>query len=149
MKGAHMSFDLQVIAGDLVINNGQLGTVYDSAKLIQDILKICLTTAGSNPIFPWYGSFLSRTLIGNPNYTSVLVQISKNQLQTALTNLQQLQQLQLQSFQRMSADEQLAAIVNISVTQNLANPTLFSIVIQALSKGLKPISTSFMVNSLT
>jgi phage baseplate assembly protein W len=144
-----MSFDLQVLSGDLVLNNGLLQTVTDSTKLIQDILKICLTTAGSNPLQPWYGSFISRTLIGNPNYTSTLVQIAKSQLNTALTNLQQLQQLQLQSFQRVTADEQLASIVNISVTQSTINPTLFSIVIQVLSKGLKPITTNFMVNSLT
>lgn len=144
-----MSFDLKVIAGDLVLKNGQLQTIVDSEKLIQDILKICLTTAGTNPLHPWYGSFISRTLIGNPNYTSVLVQISKTQLTTALTNLQQLQALQLQSFQRVSADEQLSAILDISVTQNPVNPTLFSIVVQVLSKGLKPVSTNFMVNSLT
>jgi phage baseplate assembly protein W len=144
-----MSFDLKIIAGDLVINNGLLQTVVDTEKLIQDILKICLTTAGTNPIHPWYGSFISRTLVGNPNYTSVLVQISKSQLTTALTNLQQLQALQLQSFQRVSADEQLSAILDISVTQNPVNPTLFNIGIHALSKGLKPVNTSFMVNSIT
>lgn len=144
-----MSFDLQVMAGDLVINNGLLQTVLDSDKLIQDILKMCLTTAGSNPLHPWYGSFISRTLVGNPNYTTVLVQIAKSQLTTALNNLQQLQALQLQSFQRVSADEQLSAILNIDVTQNPINPTLFNITIKVLSKGLKPISTNFMVNSLT
>jgi phage baseplate assembly protein W len=144
-----MSFDLQIIAGDLVINNGQLQTVTDSNKLVQDILKICLTAAGSNPLQPWYGSFISRTLVGNPNYTSVLIQIAKTQINTALTNLQQLQNLQLQSFQRMSAAEQLAAVLNISVQQNTINPTLFSVVISVLSKGLTTVTTNFLVNSLT
>lgn len=144
-----MSFDLQVIGGDLVVNNGLLQTVVDSNKLIQDILKICLTTAGTNPLHPWYGSFISRTLIGNPNQTSVLVQIAKTQLTTAITNLQQLQALQLQSFQRVSADEQLTAIMDISVVQSIVNPTLFNVKVQVLSKGLKPVSTNFMVNSLT
>ena len=144
-----MSFDLQKIGGDLVVKNGLLQTVVDSDKLIQDILKICLTTAGTNPLHPWYGSFISRTLIGNPNQTSVLVQISKTQLTTAITNLQQLQALQLQSFQRVSADEQLTAIMDISVVQSIVNPTLFNIKVQVLSKGLKPVSTNFMVNSLT
>jgi hypothetical protein len=144
-----MSFDLQIIGGDLVVKNGLLQTVVDSDKLIQDILKICLTTAGTNPLHPWYGSFISRTLIGNPNQTSVLVQISKTQLTTAITNLQQLQALQLQSFQRVSADEQLTAIMDISVVQSIVNPTLFNIKVQVLSKGLKPVSTNFMVNSLT
>jgi phage baseplate assembly protein W len=144
-----MSFDLKVISGDLVLQNGDLQTVTDTEKLIQDILKICLTDAGTNPLHPWYGSFISRTLVGNPNQTSMLAQIGKSQLNTALTNLQQLQNLQLQSFQRVSADEQLAAILDISVLQNQVNPTLFNITIQVLSKGLKQPSTSFMVNTIT
>jgi len=144
-----MSFDLKVISGDLVLQNGDLQTVTDTEKLIQDILKICLTDAGSNPLHPWYGSFISRTLVGNPNQTSMLAQIGKSQLNTALTNLQQLQNLQLQSFQRVSADEQLAAILDISVLQNQVNPTLFNITVQVLSKGLKTPSTSFMVNTIT
>ena len=144
-----MSYDLKIIAGDLVIKNCLLQTVVDGEKLIQDILKICLTTTGTNPLHPWYGSFISRTLVGNPNYTSVLVQIAKSQLTTALTNLQQLQGLQLQSFQRVTADEQLSAILDISIIQNPINPTLFNVGVQVLSKGLKPVSTSFMVNSLT
>lgn len=144
-----MSFDLKVIGGDLVINQGLLQTVVDSEKLIQDILKICLTTAGSNPLQPWYGSFISRTLVGNPNQTSMLVQIAKSQLTTALTNLQQLQATQVKSFQRVSADEQLAAITDISVIQSQVNPTLFSITISGLTKGFKPISTAFGVNTLT
>jgi len=144
-----MSFDLKIIAGDLVINQGSLVTVVDSEKLIQDILKICLTAAGTNPLHPWYGSFISRTLIGNPNQTSMLVQIAKSQLTTALTNLQQLQNLQLQSFQRMSADEQITAILDISVLQSQVNPTLFNVRVQVLSKGLKPITTNFAVNTIT
>jgi hypothetical protein len=144
-----MSFDLKVIGGDLVIQNGDLRTVVDTEKLIQDILKICLTAAGSNPLLPWYGSFISRTLVGNPNYTSSLVQIGKSQLTTALNNLKQLQASQLQSFQRVSADEQLASITDISIIQNQVNPTLFSIRVKALSKGLKPVTTNFTINTIT
>jgi phage baseplate assembly protein W len=146
---AEMSFDLKIISGDLVLQNGDLRQVTNSEKLIQDILKICLTEAGSNPLHPWYGSFISRTLVGNPNQTSMLAQIGKSQLNTALTNLQQLQNLQLQSFQRVSAAEQLAAILNISVLQSQINPTLFNITVQVLSKGLTPVTTNFMVNTIT
>jgi phage baseplate assembly protein W len=146
---AEMSFDIKIISGDLVLQNGDLRQVTNSEKLIQDILKICLTEAGSNPLHPWYGSFISRTLVGNPNQTSMLAQIGKSQLNTALTNLQQLQNLQLQSFQRVSAAEQLAAILNISVLQSQINPTLFNITVQVLSKGLTPVTTNFMVNTIT
>lgn len=143
-----MSFDLKLRNGDLVINNGQLQTVVDSEKLIQDILKICLTTAGANPIHPWYGSFLSRTIIGNPNYSSVLVQMSKTQLNSALENIKSLQDLQIKSFQKISADEQLGAILDISIIQNELDPRLFDVRINALSKGSKPITTAFTVSTI-
>lgn len=143
-----MSFDLKIQGGDLVINNGLLQTVVDTEKLIQDILKLCLTTAGSNPLHPWYGSFITRTLVGNPLHTTVLVQIGKSQLNTALQNLKDLQDIQLKSFQRVSADEQIAAILDISINRNQIDPRLFSVTVQALTKGLKPITTSFSVSTI-
>ena len=143
-----MSFDLKIINGDLVLANGKLKTVVDSEKLIQDILKMCLTTAGTNPIHPWYGSFISRTIVGNPNYTSVLVQIGKSQLTTALQNLKDLQDLQVKAFQRVSADEQIAAISDISIIRNQIDPRLFDIIIKVITKGLKPITTAFEVSTI-
>lgn len=143
-----MSFDLKLKNGDLVIKNGLLKTVVDSEKLIQDILKLCLTTAGSNPLHPWYGSFISRTIIGNPLNSEVLVQISKAQLNSALNNLQNLQTQQVKSFQRISADEQLGAIVDISIIRNEIDPRLFDVVIKAKTKGAKPISTAFRVSTI-
>lgn len=143
-----MSFDLKIVGGDLVINNGSLRKVTDTEKLIQDILKICLTTAGTNPLQPWYGSFLSRTIIGSPQQTSMLVQIGKSQLTTALDNLISLQQLQVKSFQRVSADEQISAISDISITRNQIDPRLFYVEIKVLTKGLKPITTAFRVSTI-
>ena len=143
-----MSFDLKIVNGDLVLSNGLLKTVVDSEKMIQDILKLALTTAGSNPIHPWYGSFVSRTLIGNPNNTGILVQIAKSQLTTALQNLKDLQDLQLKTFQRVSADEQIAAISDISIVQSQIDPREFDVVIRVVSKGLKPITTAFSVSTI-
>ena len=143
-----MSFDLQIKNGDFVIASSDLAKTTDSQKLIQDILKICLTTAGSNPIHPWYGSFISRTIIGNPNYTSVLVQIAKSQLTTALQNLKDLQELQVKSFQRMSADEQIASISDISIVKSQIDNRFFDVRIGVTTKGLKPLSTSFEVSTL-
>ena len=143
-----MSFDLKIISGDLVINSGDLQKVVDSEKLIQDILKICLTNVGSNPLNPGYGSFLSRTIVGNPVNASVLVQISKSQLNTALINLQNLQLEQVRSFQRVSADEQIAAITDISVLQSQTDPRLYSVTISVLNKGFKPITTAFNVSTI-
>jgi hypothetical protein len=143
-----MSFDLKLDGGDLVVKNGQLKTVVDSEKLIQDILKMCLTTAGTNPIHPWYGSFISRTIVGNPMYSSVLVQIAKSQLNTALDNLKNLQGIQVKSFQRVSADEQISAILDISIIRNQLDPRLFDVHLRIMSKGFKPITPSFTVSTI-
>jgi phage baseplate assembly protein W len=143
-----MSYDLKLTYGDLVIKNGDVQTVVDSEKLGQDILKICLTSAGTNPFNPWYGSYLSRCAVGNPQDTSVIVQISKSQLDTSLNNLKYLQELQIKSFQKVSADEQISAISGINVTRNQFDPRLYDIKIKVITKGLKPITTSFNVSTI-
>jgi phage baseplate assembly protein W len=143
-----MSFDLKIINQDLVITQGALQTVVDSEKLIQDILKICLTDVGSNPIHPNYGSFLSKTVIGNPAKTGVIVQVAQSQINSCLTNLQFLQQQQVKSQQKVSADEQLAAILGISVIRSTFDPRLFNVKIRGITKGFQPVSTAFTVNTI-
>lgn len=143
-----MSFDLKIKNGDFVITQSEIQTVVDSEKLIQDILKVCLTTTGSNPIHPWYGSMLSRTIIGNPEQSTMLIQIAKSQLNSALENIKTLQEMQIKSFQRVSADEQIGAILDISIVRNQIDPRLFDIKIKALTKGSKPITTVFRVSTI-
>ena len=143
-----MSFDLKIKNGDLVLNNGDLQTVTGSEKLIQDILKICLTTAGANPLYAWYGSFISRTIIGNPDGNAVLVSIAKSQLSNALDNLKNLQDLQIKSFQRVSADEQISAISDIAIIRNKTDPRFFEVRIKALTKGFRSVNASFTVNTI-
>lgn len=143
-----MSFDLKIKGGDLVITQSKLETVIDSDKLIQDILKICLTTAGSNPLQPWYGSLLSRTIVGNPNQNSILIQMSKSQLDACLNNIKTLQELQIKSFQRISADEQLGAVLDISIVRNQIDLRLFDVRIKALTKGSKFITPNFRISTI-
>jgi len=143
-----MSFDLKITKGDLVINSGDFQQVIDSEKLIQDILKLCLTTAGGNPLHPWYGSYLSRTIVGNAMDTNMLLEISRSQLNTALENLKSLQNLQVKTFQPITADEQLGAVLDISVRRNDIDPRLFEVNIKALTKGFKTITTAFRVSTI-
>jgi hypothetical protein len=143
-----MSFDLKIVNGDLVINQGALQTVQDSEKLIQDILKICLTDVGGNPLHPSYGSFLSRSVVGSALQTSVTVQIATSQINTCLSNLQYLQQLQVKSFQKVSADEQLAAVTGISVVRSAFDQRLFNVRISGLTKGFQPVSTAFTISTI-
>ena len=78
----------------------------------------------------------------------VLVQISKAQLNTSLENLRNLQSHQVKSFQRVSADEQIGAILDISIIRSINDPRLFNVSIKALTKGIKPITTAFRVSTI-
>lgn len=140
-----MSWDLQVFNGDLVFQGGDLQTVVDTDKLVQDILKICLTDAGGDPMNPWYGSYISRTLIGSYLNTSITVQVAQAQLQNAIENLRSLQTAQIKSFQPVSAAEQLSAILDISIVRNTVDPRVFNVKVKILSKALTPVTTSFNV----
>lgn len=142
-----MSFDLKIKNGDLVLSNGDLQKVVDTEKLEQDILKICLTSVNANPLHPWYGSFLSRTVVGSAQYTNMLSQIAKTQLSTALDNLRQLQINQI-SYQGVSADEQLNAVSDISVIRNKINPMWYNVAIKVITKGFKKVETSFKVSTI-
>jgi len=143
-----MSFDLKIVNNDLVIDKSELKQVVDSEKLIQDILKLVLTESGSNPLHPWYGSFLSRIAVGSSLDDDVIVQMSKSQLQTALENLKSLQEMQLKTQQSLSADEQIAAISDISVNRSNEDPRLFNVTITVISKGIKPVTTSFRISTI-
>ena len=140
-----MSFDLKVADGDLVINNGDFKQVIDGEKLVQDILKIALTKAGSNPMYPWYGSYISRSIIGSNLNAGITMQVGQSQLQNAIQTLMELQAAQVRSGQSMSADEQIKSILDISVNRNENNPTFYIVKIRVLSKGLKQFTTTFEV----
>jgi hypothetical protein len=143
-----MSFDLRIVSGDLALVNGDLRIATDSEKLIQDILKICLTQAGANPTNPWYGSYVSRSLVGSVLGTSITVQLCQSQLQSAIENLMTLQKVQIKSAQPVTPDELIGSISNISVNRNVADPRLFSIQVSVISKGMKPITTTFQVSPI-
>lgn len=140
-----MSFDLKIRAGDLVLQNGDLQTVVDTEKLVQDLLKICLTSAGSDPMNPWYGSYVTRTLIGSSLIPSITIQVAQSQLQNAIESLKSLQAAQIKSFQMVSPAEQISAILNIGITQNPTDPRIYQVGVKVLSKALTPVSASFNV----
>lgn len=143
-----MSFDLKIKTGDLSIKNGNLEVITESDKLVQDILKLCVTDVGANPLHTWYGTFLSRVMIGSAIQDDSIINIGKTQLDTALNNLKELQNAQNKSLQRMSADEQIASIASIAISRNRVNPTWFDVYVRVISKGLKPVSTNFRVSTI-
>jgi hypothetical protein len=143
-----VSFDLAIQNGDLVLQNGDLAQVTGQTKLIQDLLKIALTTLGANPLQPWYGSLISRTLIGSVLASSITTSVAQTQLQTAIQNLQNLQNLQVQSGQPVTPDEQIAFIKNISITRSPVDFRLYQVVIQVLNRAFGTTSASFTANNM-
>ncbi len=143
-----MSFDFKISGGDFHLINGELEKVTDEQKLVQDILKICLTPVQTNPFFPSYGSYLSRVLIGQPANDKMIVDVAKNQLKSCLNNLKSLQASQLNSYQKMSAGEQIAQITNVEITRHPQDYRIYIIDIECITKGLKKINPSFYLNPI-
>ena len=141
-----MSFDLKISNYDILIDMGEVKLVEGTEKLIQDILKICLTESGSNPMHPAYGSYLSKSVVGNVLESEITISIARDQLVVALENLKMLQEGQIRSFQRLSAQEQISSILEVSVERNNILPTLFDIRIKVASKSFDVTTTEFNIN---
>src|SRR5258708_19633169 len=142
-----MSYDLKILNGDLSIKNADLSTITGKDKLIQDLLKIALTTAGSNTLQPWYGSLISQTLIGSYLNSNIVISVARSQLQNAIKNLQNLQNLQVQSGQATSPDEMIAFVSDISINRNTIDPKLFSLLIKVLNLSFVQFSSTFTDNN--
>lgn len=131
-----MSFDLRIKDGDVVIGqNGDVEIVENTDKLVQDILKIVLTPIGSNPFHPWYGSPISKSLVGRALEEDFISSIATQQLQTSLDRLMSLQQAQLKENQLVTASEQIAAVQRVLVERNISDPRFYTIFLTILSKA--------------
>jgi hypothetical protein len=143
-----MSFDLKIKNGDLSVKNGDLDIVRGTEKLQQDVLKVAMTPVNANPISPWYGSYISKTLIGNYLDSDFVISTAQTQLQNAIEILRNLQIKQAtQTFQKVSPDELIAAVNDISVNRNDIDPRLFDVIIKIVSKSFKRVDAAFNVKS--
>lgn len=133
-----MSFDLKIQNGDLVVDtNGDFKQVQDTEKLIQDILKILMTVLGANKFFPWYGSILSDSAIGDVADTTMTTTMAQQIIRSNLETLQKMQQMQISSGQSVTPNELLATIESIIVNRNMVDPTYYEIFIRVFTKGFK------------
>lgn len=138
-----MSFDLKISDGDLVISSsGDLEKVEGLDKLIQDILKILTTPIGTNRFHPWYGSPVSKSMVGSAFDLDFISTMASSQARSSLENLQKLQKAQM-AFQKVSPDEQLAAIRYVKIDRNIVDPRFFSILVSVLTSSLKEAKTGF------
>lgn len=141
-----MSFDFKIKKGDLSIGaDGDLAIVQDTEKLIQDILKIVITPIGSNKFYPWYGSRISKSSIGQVvdyEFSSTMI---SGELSNALENLQRLQQEQAKR-QKVTPYELLAATREARIERNQVDPRFFLVVVKAVSRALIETNIPFNVS---
>jgi phage baseplate assembly protein W len=140
-----MSFDLKVIGGDLAISNGDLATVENSEKLVQDVLKVVTTPIGSNPFFPWYGSPISKSLIGKAYDQNFVADIATTQLRASLETLQKMQLIQMRTDQMVTPQEQIAAIQDVLVRRDSIDPRNFLVTLTVLNKAFRSTQVSLKV----
>lgn len=143
-----MSFDLKLVDGKLVIKDGDLDIVDGGDKLVQDVLKLVSTPVGSNPFFPSYGCSINKALIGK-TYDQVFIEdIATNQLRSSIERLQQWQLDQTEQNQIVTADEQLAVIEGIRVSQARNDPRYYLAYLTIISKAFKRIPISFTIDTV-
>ena len=135
-----MSFDLKIMDGDLKIaRDGDLQKVEDTEKLVQDIVKIISTQIGANPFFPWYGSPITKSLLGRAFDRRFVSSVATQQLRTAMERLQTLQREQMRRNQVVTPQEQIAAIQKVFVDRNIVDPRYYTIVLTVLSKAFSKV----------
>lgn len=135
-----MSFDLKLSLGGLVIkDSGDLQTVQDVEKLIQDLHKIVSTPLGANKFFPWYGCNVVG-LIGSLLDITFTSTIGSSQARSAIETLHKIQ-VEQEKSQYLSPQEQIAAIRQVLVDQNSLDPRFIRILISVANKALENLDT--------
>lgn len=143
-----MSFDLAIENGDIAIgNDGDFKKIEGTEKLIQDILKILITRLGSNVFYPWYGSLISQSLVGQAFDAEMMKAFSSNQIQNSLEQLQRLQQKQSLE-QRVTSFELLAAIRKVVVERNRTDPRFFTVAVEVATRALSITSVAFDIRNV-
>lgn len=136
-----MSFDLKLNNGDLQIgSNGDLSTVSDTDKLIQDLLKIVLTPINGNPFQPSYGSYLTNTLIGSILDDNFTISSAQTQIITSLQNYMKEQKKQAQR-QIVTPAESLAAVQKVEVIKNPVDSRFWEVAVNVLTRDFTAVPT--------
>jgi len=142
-----MSFDLKLENGNLKIGaNGDLETVVNTNKLIQDVLKMVLTPVGANKMQIWYGSNFGRTLIGTPLDLEFAKEIAISQLVSSVEMLKTLQQNQAE-YQSVSASEAIMRVLGIRVDQDDKEPRFLRVFLSVLNRSAVRATINFDVNT--
>lgn len=143
-----MSFDLQIKNGDLIIENGDIKKIEESNKLFQDVLKIALTPVGADKSNPWYGSYLSKTIVGSAGDESLIKSMGQSQIIKALENLKELQINQIKNGQSVSASEQILSIQSVQIERDKFDFRIYYVYIKIITKALSSVDVNFQFSTI-
>ena len=142
-----MSFDLEIVDSDLKLkSDGTLKIAVDTVKLRQDLLKIILTSLGSNKFHPWYGCAVGENIIGKNLPQNLLEEDIRSSISQSLDNLKTLQLAQV-STQRVSLAEQIAEVGDINIGRSPADQRQLNIILSVLTRRLSKIEEIFTITS--
>jgi phage baseplate assembly protein W len=142
-----MSFDLELIDGDLKIKaDGSLRTVSDTPKLRQDILKIILTSLGSNKFHPWYGCSITDSSIGSAYPDNLLFADVESAIKQSLDRLKTLQKAQ-SSIQRVTLAEMISSVELVEAERDIVDPRQINIRVVVITKNLSRVEEVFTIVS--
>lgn len=130
-----MSFDIKLKDGTFDFNpDGSLKTVANDEKLKQDVVKIVLTTQGTNRINPWYGSPLGERVVGKVLPEGILDLEVKDAINFCIENLTKLQQLQVRDSQYTTPSEHIGQIRDIRIEKSRSDQRQYNIIIDIATK---------------
>lgn len=140
-----MSNDLQIVNGDLAITpDGDLNLISESTKLRQDLLKISLTTQGTNRYHPWYGNAVGLANIGqSAHLPSTVKSIASTTLKESLGNLILLQREQ-RLRQEVTPGEAILNIKDIIVEQDEIDPRQYNIKYFVVNESLLEVTDGLL-----
>lgn len=131
-----MSTDLGLNKGDIYIgSDGDLAKVRNTAKLVQDTLKVIHTPIGSNPFFPTLGTNVTIANIGeniSQNFAETKVRAGITKAIDILQLIQRKQEL----VQTVTLEEKIAGIIDLQVGVNSTEPRQYDIKLVVASASL-------------
>lgn len=142
-----MSYDLKLVNGDVVLNStGDVQTVSNDAKLIQDVLKILFTATGENTLHKWYGTPLLSRVVGQSYDLDLLQAEIQSAIEYGINNLITLQSLQLRDNQFVTPKELIASIDDISAELDQVDKRKLAITVKIRAKSNETVSETFVIS---
>ena len=124
--------------------DGTLETVVEEEKLMQDVKKIITTLVTSNPFHTWYGTSIPSLIGGKISNSGFIRTKVTNEITQALTRYASVQKQQAR-LQPVTAGERFVRLLQVSVEQDVTEPTAFNITIAFTNQRRQTMTTDMAI----